>query len=74
MLFIPAGPGSLELVLAEVEQLVDSKTHRSRTGDTDAELAINHFKTLFELGKKDVVTRINELYVFCAEVNDGKWG
>ena len=58
-------------MLAEVEQMVDSKAQRSVSGDTNAELAIKHFKNLFELGKKDIVTRINELYVFCAEINDG---
>ena len=51
--------------------MVDSKAQRSVSGDTNAELAIKHFKNLFELGKKDIVTRINELYVFCAEINDG---
>ena len=71
ILFIPAGPGSLDIVLSEVEQLVDSKTSRSRIIDTDSDKAVDHFKQLFPLGKTDIKMRMNELYVFCAEVEDG---
>jgi hypothetical protein len=65
---------SFDLCIAELHRIMDQKSSRLYDNvpiDT-AQQAISHFRNLFELTSINaVLPKMNDLFVFNAEVNDG---
>jgi hypothetical protein len=74
-LYVPISVGSNELCLVELNRVLEaqspSKLYAHVPADA-AQQAVDHFRNLFELSSSSaVLPKMNDLFVFWAEVNDG---
>jgi hypothetical protein len=71
---IKVSAGSSDLCLAEMNRIMEQKIS-SKLYDVPvdvAQQAVSHFRNLFELASVNtVIPKMNDLFVFYAEVNDG---
>lgn len=75
ILGLPEAVGSLQQCLAEISKQSKSSPKPQNELSTDmAQQAVAHFRNLFELrDASSVLPRMNDLFVFCAEVEDGNF-
>ncbi|KAJ3361262.1 hypothetical protein HDU91_004015 [Kappamyces sp. JEL0680] len=69
---VTQSPGSVELCIVELERLVAATTTPGAVSLESSQQAVSHLMGLFNIPNVgQVIPRMNELYVFWAEVNDG---
>ena len=71
---IPNSPGSLEVCKVELEKLISLSKSATLNGLTPdlSQQATTHFMNMFAITTPSQVEhKINEIYIFWAEVNDG---